>query len=399
MRVALLTNVMSPYRLPVFRELANTPGWSLRVFVCTRSEIHWADAHARAYDHGCRELDVCHPRTLTLTRRISLNAETASRQRIETHWPIGLPGALRRFRPDVIVASELGPRCAIGAATATWMGVPLVIWSYHSRSAARAVGSLQQAWRRALLGRASALVGMGRQAREVLLGYGVPPSRIFDAPNAHDHQTLETALAGVETLAARHALRAATRTRENVALVIGRLVEAKGTLALLEHWLGVPAAARADWSLVFVGDGPLAGRVRDAAREHPEEIAHCPAVSPERMAAIYAAGDLLVFPSLGDPWGLAVNEALACGLPVLCSRLAGCADDLIEPGRNGWLYDPNDATDAARMLTEALRCRELEPMGAHARDTAKRFGPEAMADGFRRAVAHATAGQPLRIEA
>lgn len=393
MRVALLTNVLSPYRLPVFRELASTPDVSLRVFVCTRSELHWAEAQARAYEDGCRQLAVERPRTLTVTRRISLNADAASRQRVETHWPVGLPGSLRRFRPDVIVASELGPRCAIGALTAAWLGVPLVIWSYHSRSAARTVGRLQRAWRRALLARADAVVGMGRQAREVLMGYGVPPSRIFDAPNAHDPAMLDAALVDLEPLAARHALRAAAGARERVALVAGRLVEAKGAHLLLEHWRSVPAAARADWTLLFVGDGPLAAQVREAARAHPGEIVHQPAVATERMAALYAAADLMVFPSLGDPWGLAVNEALACGLPVLCSRHAGCADDLIEPGRNGWLYDPTDPSGAARMLTEALRSHELASLGTRARETVKRFGPDTMADGFRRAIEHATAAQ------
>jgi glycosyltransferase involved in cell wall biosynthesis len=397
MRVALLTNVLSPYRLPVFRDLAATPGWSLRIFVSARTEMHWADAYTRAYERGCQDLDVVHPRTLTWKRHVSLNAETASTQRIETHLPIGALAALRRFEPDVIVGSELGARCAIGATAAALAQVPLVIWSYHARSAVRAIGPLQRVWRRALLGRADAVVGMGRQAREVLIGYGVPPSRIFDAPNAHEHETLEQALAEVEPLAAHLALRAATGAREKVALVVGRLVEAKGTLALLDHWSRIPIKARESWSLVFVGDGPLAGRVRELARQRPGEVAHCPAVAPERMAELYAASDLLVFPSFGDPWGLVVNEAFACGLPVACSRLAGCADDLIEPGRNGWLFDPTDAIDAVQTLTEALRSRDLERMGSLARDTAKRFGPEPMAEGFRRAIAHAAATQ-RRIE-
>jgi glycosyltransferase involved in cell wall biosynthesis len=393
MRVALLTNVLSPYRLPVFRELATTPDWQLRIFVCARSEMHWSESHARAYESGSRDLDVVHPRTLTLKRHVSMNATVASGQQIETHLPVGLPGALMRFAPDVIVASELGARSAIGAATAAWLNVPLVIWTYHSRSAARATRPALRSWRRALLGRAQAVVGMGRQAREVLLSYGVSPSRIFDAPNAHDRDTLDAALASLEPFVARHALRAATGARENVALVVGRLVEAKGVTALLDHWSRIPAGAREDWSLVFVGDGPLAEAVRAAGRRDPGAIAHCPAVSPERIASLYAASDLLVFPSLGDPWGLVVNEALASGLPVACSRLAGCADDLIEPGRNGWLFDPTDPTDAAQTLTEALRSRDLERMATHARDTAKRFGPEPMAAGFRRAVAHASASQ------
>ena len=115
------------------------------------------------------------------------------------------------------------------------------------------------------------------------------------------------------------------------------------------------------------------------------------------MAELDRAADLLVFPSLGDPWGLVVNEAFACGLPVVCSRLAGCADDLLEPGRNGWLFDPTDPTDAVQVLTEALRSRDLETMGAHACDTVKRFGPETMAEGFRQAILHATA--PTRTRA
>ena len=106
MRVAMLTNVLSPYRLPVFRDLAATPGWSLRIFVCARTEIHWTEAYARAHEQGCRELDVVHPRTFTLKRHVSMNADTASAQQIETHLPLGVIGALRRFGPDVIVAIE-----------------------------------------------------------------------------------------------------------------------------------------------------------------------------------------------------------------------------------------------------------------------------------------------------
>ncbi len=107
------------------------------------------------------------------------------------------------------------------------------------------------------------------------------------------------------------------------------------------------------------------------------------------MAEFYAAADLLVFPSLGDPWGLVVNEALACGVPVLCSRLAGCADDLIRPGENGWRFDPLDADDFSRALAGALSCPDRERMGQRACEVAKRFTPECMANGMRRAIAHA----------
>jgi len=254
---------------------------------------------------------------------------------------------------------------------------------------AHAVTGLRRGLRRRLLARADAVVGMGVQAREVLASLGVPHARIFDAPNAHDAAGYERALASIEPLAARHALRGAARARERIALVAGRLVPVKGILPLLSAWARVPDEIRAGWTLLFVGDGPLQPAVRDAARARPGEIAHLPALSAREMPAVHAAADLHVFASLGDTWGLVVNEALACGVPVLCSRLAGCADDLIESGRNGWLFDPTDAQGFVKTLHEALSCSELERMSVSAFDTGKRFGPGRMADGVRRAVDYA----------
>ena len=84
-----------------------------------------------------------------------------------------------------------------------------------------------------------------------------------------------------------------------------------------------------------------------------------------------------------------MNESLACGVPVLCSRLAGCCDDLIAPGENGWLFDPTDVAGSVAMLSSALSSDALPQMGARAAASAKRFGPEVMAAGLRRAVAYA----------
>ena len=166
----------------------------------------------------------------------------------------------------------------------------------------------------------------------------------------------------------------------------------KGILPLLGAWRALPEAARADWTLLFVGDGPLADAV-DAARRAcgAGAIARLPALRPDALAGVYAGSDLLVFPSLADPWGLVVNEAMACGLPVLCSRLAGCADDLIEPGRTGWLCDPTDSEDLRAALAHALTDPARAALGARARDTAKRFGPATLANGLRRAILHAAA--------
>jgi glycosyltransferase involved in cell wall biosynthesis len=391
-RVALLTNILTPYRLPVYRDLAATPGWELRVLLSAVDEPGWQRAFEGAHQQGNAELDVEVVAGASLRRRVRTHREQASEQWATLHVPWGAFGALRRFAPDVVVTSELGPRTAFAAAYAALHRVPLVIWSYQSRTAAAVAPVWQRALRCALLARADAVVGMGVQAREVLRGLGVPDTQLFDAPNAHAADWWQQRLAAVDVVAERLALRASLGARTHVALAVGRLEPAKGVRPLLAAWQSLPDAARTDWTLLFVGDGSLAGEVDRARRANTAgAIARLPALRPDALAAVYAASDLLVFPSLGDPWGLVVNEAMACGLPVLCSRLAGCADDLVAPGETGWLFDPTDAAEFRAALARAFDEPARDRIGAHARDVAKRFGPATLANGLRRAILHAAA--------
>ena len=390
MRVALLTNLLTPYRLPVYCDLAATPGWRLRVLLCAAIESTRRQALAGAHEAGRAALDVEIVSGASLRRRVRTHRGQASKHGSMLHVPWGVLGALRRFAPDVVVTSELGPRTAFASAYAALHRVPLVIWCYHSRASAASVGPLERAWRRWLLARAHAVVGMGIQARAVLRGLGVPPTRLFDAPNAHAAEWWEERFRALDPIAERLALRAGVRARERVALVAGRLEEVKGILPLLAAWRALPGPARAGWTLLFVGDGPLIEAVARAQREAAEgEIAHLPAQPPETLAGIYVAADLMVFPSLGDTWGLVVNEAMACGLPVLCSRHAGCADDLITNGETGWLFDPTDAEGFRDALAHALADPGRERIAARARGAAKRFGPATQAQGLRRAILHA----------
>jgi glycosyltransferase involved in cell wall biosynthesis len=70
------------------------------------------------------------------------------------------------------------------------------------------------------------------------------------------------------------------------------------------------------------------------------------------MRAVYASADALVFPTLEDVWGLVANEAILCGLPVLCSRYAGCAVELFPPES---VFDPLNPTDFAAKLRGMVR--------------------------------------------
>jgi glycosyltransferase involved in cell wall biosynthesis len=286
-----------------------------------------------------------------------------------------------------VIGGELGPRTLVALAYARLMGTPLVIWSYHARATASRAGRLRRAWRRWLLARADAVVGMGGQTREVLLGLGVPPDRLFDAPNAHDCDTWERARARLDPAHHGTTLRVGLGCRSHIALVVGRLVPSKGITPLLDTWAALSEELRSQWTLLFVGSGPCEAEIdRARASSPPGAIVRVPAVQPEEVVDFYAAADLCVFPTLWEPWGLVVNEAFACGIPVLCSRLAGCADDLIEDGCNGWRFDPTRPDEFEDALVTALTCDDLRGLGRAGQRSIQDFGPDRMAKGLRDAV-------------
>ena len=101
----------------------------------------------------------------------------------------------------------------------------------------------------------------------------------------------------------------------------------------------------------------------------------------EDMRPPYAAADCLVLPSLYDPFGTAVLEALAMGLPAIVSARCGAAE-LIDPGVNGWVCDSNDSAAIARHMRAAEAVMRRGGVEAAARATAERYSVDAMATQF-----------------
>lgn len=376
MRVAFLTNFVSTYRLPVFQRLANTPGWDFHVLVNSASEFD------RRWVPDTGGLQVTQSKTWSIKRTVRSKDPVPFDQVITLHLPRSLWSDLRKLKPDVVISHELGPRTMLAAAYCRLHGIPLVIWAYQSRVSATQSNGLKNLARRTLLKQAKVAVGMGVQAREVLQGLGVDDHRIIDAPNTADCDTLDQRLGQYETHKQAEQIREKYGDGRKLACVFGRLVPLKGTSKMLDQWSALPASLREQWRLVFVGEGPLAKLVTDL--DDPG-IVHAGAVPPDQMAAWYKASDLHIFPTLGDVWGLVVNEAMQCGVPTLCSKHAGCTEDLVQDGVDGFVYDPI-ANDACQKLEQVLTHPKLDAVGRRAQAAIQANTPERLANAFREAV-------------
>jgi glycosyltransferase involved in cell wall biosynthesis len=104
--------------------------------------------------------------------------------------------------------------------------------------------------------------------------------------------------------------------------------------------------------LLLVGDGPDANELKELGRTlQLRNIHFLPAQPVEKMPAVYASADLLVFPTMEDVWGLVANEAVLCGLPVLCSKYAGCAPELFDADA---IFDPRNTEEFVGALRRAV---------------------------------------------
>jgi glycosyltransferase involved in cell wall biosynthesis len=146
------------------------------------------------------------------------------------------------------------------------------------------------------------------------------------------------------------------------------------------------------WDLVLCGDGPGAAEVERAAAESGfAGSIHRPGfLQAGELARWYAFASAFVHPSLMEPWGLVVNEAAACGLPLLVSDRAGCAETFVPDGAEstGLRFDPREVETTAAALNWMAHLPDAEraAMGRRAAEIAGRWGPDRFASGAAEAL-------------
>jgi 1,2-diacylglycerol 3-alpha-glucosyltransferase len=143
---------------------------------------------------------------------------------------------------------------------------------------------------------------------------------------------------------------------EKYFLFVGRMIKEKNLMGLLKAYASYIDSLELDpWDLVLCGDGPEEMELRNYAQglneKYPKHVMFCGVVKQPELIDYYSAASCLVLPSMSESWGLVVNEALACGLPVIASERCGCAMDLVSNDVNGWQFNPEDINElTARML-------------------------------------------------
>ncbi|MEO6847687.1 MAG: glycosyltransferase family 4 protein [Chthoniobacterales bacterium] len=219
---------------------------------------------------------------------------------------------------------------------------------------------------RLLYARFAAFLPVGTANAAYFRSYGVPARKLFLAPHAVENSRFEEAANKTDIAKLRAEWQIPADT--TIFLFVGKLESKKRPMDLLEAFA---QSSSPNTALVFAGSGELEDSLRQRASQISEPVRFLGFKNQSEMPAVYACSDVLVLPSYGsyETWGLAVNEAMACGKPAIVSSHVGCAEDLILPGKTGWRFEAGDVAALRACIEDAAtnRTRVVE-MSRHAQE-------------------------------
>lgn len=200
--------------------------------------------------------------------------------------------------------------------------------------------------------------------------YGLKENQLSFAPHAIDNDRFQS-----DQFQQAQNLRKSLNIPDDAILILyaGKFEPVKNVQTLLTAFANIK---QPNAHLLLVGNGVDEPDLVAYAKTHDVKRLHfLNFVNQSYIPAIYQAADIYCLPSVSESWGLAVNEAMACGKAVLVSDKVGCAVDLVIPGKNGDIFEAANVTDLTKKLTQMLNKGKsgLLQLGLHSQQIIKNW--------------------------
>lgn len=388
MRIIWVTRSFLDYRVPVYEELNKLVGDNLTV-------IYYGDVvpeRARS-----KIANVLGGNAIALSGELRLTGEKKAggpmaNTGVRILYQPGLIKAICRSEPDVLISDGFFQWTYAALMLRAVKKIPHVMCYERTAYTERNAQWYRVTYRKFVMRWIDAICCNGKLCGEYVQSFGYPAEKITYGHMVADTVALQNSVAKVtdkqvSKLKTKHDLKGI------VFLYAGRLIPLKGLIELLHVWKRFSGSISADEAtLLLVGDGPQRGELEQYVKEnHLDNVRFTGVVDYDSLAPYYKAADVFIIATLEDNWSLVVPEAMACGLPILCSKYNGCWPELVHPGENGWVFDPLDQKDILRCLKVCMENRpRLSQMGQRSKSIVSNHTPIKAAESILHACKVAT---------
>lgn len=218
----------------------------------------------------------------------------------------------------------------------------------------------------------------GNASRDYVKKLGMNEDHIFIRCQATDNNTIETIYR--EFVAIRGDLKKKYNFNNYNFIYVGRLSREKNLKTLINAFYNLKAKEEKakDWGLIIVGDGHQRDELQDLVNNLKlTDVYFVGGKSWKEVPEYYALADVFILPSISEPWGLVVNEAMICGLPVIVSKRTGAYFDLVKEKINGFGFDPYNQRELEDIMLKFVREDvDIKTMGDASKEIIKEYTPE-----------------------
>ena len=366
-RVVILHNIISPYKTLLFKELYSINS-SIEVLYMAHTENNrqWRiDTNELSFPHSFifnGSLDNINPLILATRTWKELNLH----------------------KPDILILGGYSySACWAGFLWAKKNRKKIILWSAtnqddHSRA------FLKEIIKGLLVKRCDAANVYGQKSRDYLVQLGLNKDAIFIKGNTTDNDFYYKRTNEFRTK--RIALSKQYGLANHNFLYIGRFSKEKNILHLLKAYERLNTEE--DWGMILIGNGPQNVEITNYIERNKIKNVSTPGFQQKKdIPKFLARSDIFILPSISEPWGLVVNEAMAAGLPVLVSRRCGCHPDLIKEGINGFSFDPFDDNELYGLMKDMIDGKhDLPRMGEASLAIIKDYTPKRAARAISQAI-------------
>lgn len=318
MKIVLVTNIPSPYRVIVYDEIALKYGEDFHVIYCAAIEKN----------RKWKLPEIRHQHTFLKAKRIGKTI----------YYKSDVLKQLRRQGPDIIIIAGFNPVSLAVRIYAILKKIRTIEYTDSWIDSIKQLSIFHKKLRRISLKYVDACICASTKGREYLVEYGVFKEKVFISPLVINNLHFKPFL----------------NCKKDFHLMFsGQFVAGKLPFFVVDVCNEVKKVIPA-LRILLIGDGPLKEPLIQSLLASGINFEYPGFIQQNELPMYYSKAKILLFPTLRDSWGIVANEAFAAGMPVITCKNAGVSNELVIDNHNGYIL-PLDAKCWSEKIIELLQ--------------------------------------------